>query len=196
MKKILFCVTLLTVSIAMFAQNNADVVIDNIMTRTSVRSYTDQPVPQELVDIMLKAAMAAPTAMNDQPWEFVVVNDRATLDALAEGLKYAKMLRQAPLAIVVCAHTHWMKSAGTVKNDYWQHDASAATENILLAAHALGLGAVWTAACDKDRSSHVINTLGIKGDVHPLCVIPIGYPDKDNKPKDKWKPERVHYNKW
>lgn len=168
MKKILFCAAFMIVAVAVFAQSKADVVIDNIMTRTSVRSYTDQPVPQEMVDIMLQAAMAAPTAMNDQPWEFVVVNDRATLDALADGLKYAKMLRQAPLAIVVCGHTHWMKSAG----------------------------AVWTAACDKDRSAHVIKTLGIKGDVHPLCVIPIGYPDKDNKPKDKWKPERVHYNKW
>ena len=195
MKKILICLTLLTVSIAMCAQSKADVVIDNIMTRTSVRSYTNQPVPQEMVDIMLKAAMAAPTAMNEQPWEFVVVNNRATLDALADGLKYAKMLRQAPLAIIVCGHTHWMKNSGAV-NEYWQHDASAATENILLAAHALGLGAVWTASCDDERASHVIKTLGIKGDVHPLCVIPIGFPDKENKPKDKWKPERVHYNKW
>lgn len=196
MKKILFCVAFLFVAGAVFAQSKADVVIENIMTRTSVRSYTDQPVPQEMVDVILKAAMAAPSAMNDQPWEFVVVNERATLDALADGLKYAKMLHKAPLAIVVCAHTHWMKSAGTITNDCWQHDASAAAENILLAAHALGLGAVWTAANDNERSSHVIKTLGIKGDVHPLCVIPIGFPDKDNKPKDKWKPERVHYNRW
>lgn len=172
------------------------IVIDNIMSRKSVRSYTSEPVPQEMVETLLRAGMAAPTAMNRQPWEFVVINDRDTLDKLAGGLRHAKMLAEAPLAIVVCAETMITLKDGTVvENNFWEHDASAATENILLAAEALGLGAVWTAATD-DRAAIVKDCLGITGTVQPLCVIPIGFPAGDEQPKDKWKPEKIHYNRW
>lgn len=176
--------------------DKAKIVIDNIMSRKSVRSYTSEPVPQEMVETLLRAGMAAPTAMNRQPWEFVVINDRDTLDKLAGGLRYAKMLAEAPLAIVVCAETMITLKDGTVvENNFWEHDASAATENILLAAEALGLGAVWTAATD-DRAAIVKDCLGITGTVMPLCVIPIGFPAGDEQPKDKWKPEKIHYNRW
>lgn len=171
-------------------------VIDAIMTRSSVRSYTEQAVPREMVEAMLKAAMAAPSAKNGQPWEFVVVDKRQVLDELAGGLRFAKMLAHAPLAIVVCGRTMWEKDGEFVKHPYWEHDAAAATENILLAAHALGLGAVWTAAYDSERATHVMNTLEICGDVWPLCVISIGFPAGESHPKDKWKPEKIHYNKW
>ncbi|MBQ1937295.1 MAG: nitroreductase family protein [Bacteroidales bacterium] len=172
-------------------------VLDNIAARTSVRAYTSEPVPEEMVETLLRAAMAAPSAMNRQPWEFVVVNDRAVLDTLAGKLRYAKMLVQAPLAIVVCAETMITHRDGSQsENGLWEHDASAATQNILLAAKALGLGAVWTAASDSERASVVKEALNIPGTIMPLCVIPIGFPAEDPEPKDKWKPEKIHYNKW
>lgn len=174
----------------------ADAVLENIATRVSVRAYTDQPVPDEMIETMLRAGMAAPSAMNAQPWEFVVVKEKATLEQLAGQLPYAKMLAKAPLAIVVCAQTRSSRGDGSVwENPYWEHDASAATENILLAAHALGLGAVWTASID-DLGLKVSETLGIPAHVSPLCVIAIGYPAENPAPKDKWKPEKIHYEKW
>ena len=177
--------------------DSAQAVLDNIASRKSVRSYTDQPVPDEMVEQLLRAAMAAPSAMNRQPWEFVVVNDRGTLDALAGKLKHARMLAGAPLAIVVCAETMITLKDGTrVENNFWEHDASAATENILLAAEALGLGAVWTAASDEERSATVREAIQLPGTIMPLCVIPIGFPAGDEQPKDKWKPEKIHYNVW
>lgn len=124
--------------------NAEQAVLDNIATRTSIRDYEARPVEKEKIEKMLRAAMAAPTAMNKQPWHFVVVDQRNVLDALAGANPYAKMLKKAPLAIVVCGNTDKMIEGGG--RDFWIQDASAATENLLLAAHAMGLGAVWTGA--------------------------------------------------
>lgn len=177
--------------------DRVQVVLDTIASRRSVRNYSDRPVTDELVDKLLRAAMAAPSAKNRQPWEFVVVRSRAVLDSLAGGLKHAKMLFGAPLAVVVCAHSHIELSDGMrVENQFWQQDAAAATENLLLAAEALGLGAVWTAASDEERSAVVRNVLGIPAGVSPFCVIPIGFPAETTFPKDKWAPEKIHYDKW
>lgn len=175
-----------------------EAVLENIANRKSVRAYTDEPVSDADIETLLRAAMAAPSAMNRQPWEFIVVNDRDSLDALAGKLRHAKMLAQAPLAIVVCAETMLTLRDGTVvENLFWEHDASAATENLLLAAEALGLGAVWTAASDPERSAVVCEALGITGTVKPLCVIPIGHPaNPDEQPKDKWNPDKIHWNRW
>ena len=190
MKKTLLALTLMSVLAASCcnapeAGKDAarDAVLENIASRKSVRSYTDEPVCREDIETLLKAAMAAPSAMNRQPWEFIVIDNRDTLDALAGKLRHAKMLKEAPLAIVVC-------------NMFWEHDASAATENLLLAAEAMGLGAVWTAASDPERSAIVCEALGITGTVKPLCVVPIGHPAGEEQPKDKWKPEKVHWNRW
>ncbi len=172
-------------------------VLDNIATRTSIRAYTDEPVSDADVETLLRAAMAAPSAMNRQPWEFVVLDNPDTLKSLAGKLRYAKMLEQAPLAIVVCAEKMLTLRDGTVvENNFWEHDASAAAENILLAAHALGLGAVWTAASDPQRAEIVREALCITGTVWPLCVIPVGHPAEAPAPKDKWKPEKIHRNRW
>ncbi|MBR0110105.1 MAG: nitroreductase family protein [Bacteroidales bacterium] len=171
-------------------------VFDNIMTRTSIRQFTNEPVPAEMIEQMLRAGMAAPTAMNAQPWEFVVLNDRDTLNKLAGKLRYARMLEQAPLAIVVCGRTEWLDREGNEReNIFWVDDCSAATENILLAAHALGLGAVWTAAKD-DRGAIVGEALGIPEGYKTLNVIAISYPAENPAPKDKWKPEKIHWNKF
>lgn len=203
MKKVLFAILISLMAFTSCKNNELSneaalqAVLDNIAERKSVRSYTSEPVPDEMIEQLLRAAMAAPTAMNRQPWEFVVLKDREALDNLAGKLRHAKMLSQAPLAIVVCAETMITLADGTqVENNFWEHDASAATQNILLAAEAMGLGAVWTAASDGERSAIVKETLGIPGTIKPLCVIPIGFPAGDEQPKDKWKPEKIHYNKW
>lgn len=201
MKLILIALTVFAMALTSCKQTESvdatQAVLDNIAARTSIRAYTSEPVPDEMVETLLRAAMAAPSAMNRQPWEFVVVNDRATLDSLASKLRYAKMLDQAPLAIVVCAETMITHRDGSqTVNGLWEHDASAATQNLLLAAKAIGLGAVWTAASDPERSSAVKEALDIPGTIMPLCVIPIGFPAENPEPKDKWKPEKIHYNKW
>jgi len=171
--------------------------IDNMMTRTSVRAFVPGNVSKEDIETLLRAAMAAPCAKNRQLWEFVVVDDRAVLDALAERLKYAKMLFQAPLAIVICERGTFFTAEGLeVENMYWQQDTSAACENLLLAAHALGLGAVWTNASDAERGGAVIEVLGLPEGVKPLAVVPVGHPAEHPEPKDKWRPEKIHYNKW
>lgn len=176
------------------AADPSEAVLANIFARKSVRTYTDQTVPDEMVETLLKAAMAAPTAMNSQPWSFVVLNSRETLDALAESLPYAKMLTQAPLAIVVCGQE---KMESGMDNIFWQQDCAAATENLLLAAEALGLGAVWTGAYPGlERANAISEALGIPEGIEPMCVVVIGYPGGNDQPKDKWKPEKIHYGRW
>ena len=163
--------------------------MDAIFARTSIRSYQPQAVEEEKIELLLKAGMAAPSGKNVQPWELVVVDDRAALDTMAAALPYAKMLAQAPMAIVVCGDT--------TKSAYWYVDCSAVAENILLAAQALGLGAVWTATYPyPDRMGVVANTLALPENINSLCVIPVGYPADSPAPKDKWKPEKVHRNRW
>ena len=177
------------------SENNDNAALENIMTRTSIRQYTDQPVEQEKVEAMLRAGMAAPTAVNAQPWHFVVINDKTKLNELAAANPRARMLKTAPLAIVVCGDmTKAMEGKGQA---YWIQDCSAATENILLAAHALGLGAVWTGVYPmEDRMQPISETLKLPASIIPLCTIVIGYPAEQPKPKDKWKSENISYNEY
>ncbi len=165
-----------------------------IHSRKSVRHFTGQDVSKEALDKILRAGMAAPTAVNKQPWSFVVVTARKGLDGLKEGLPYAKMLGKAGAAIVVCAVP---EKAHDQKVEFAVIDSTCAGENILIAAEALGLGAVWTAAYPyKDRMDFVRKTLNIPDNVIPLNVIPIGHPTGEDKPKDKFKPENNHWEKW
>ena len=173
--------------------DNKNAAIETIMTRTSIRSYTDRVVSDDTVEMLLRAGMAAPTAVNAQPWHFVVVNERTKLDELAGTNRYGDMLRQAPLAIVVCGNME--KAMQGPGQPFWIQDCSAATENILLAAHALGLGAVWTGCYPiEERVDTVSKVLGLPETIVPLCVIVTGYPNENPQPKDKWKPENVSYN--
>ena len=169
--------------------------LETIMTRTSIRSFTDQAVSEETIETLLRAGMAAPTAVNAQPWHFVVVNDRAKLDELAGTSRQGDMLRQATLAIAVCGDmSKAMQGPGQA---FWIQDCSAATENILLAAHALGLGAVWTGCYPiEERVASVTEVLKLDEGIIPLCVIVMGYPAETPQPKDKWKPENVSYNEF
>lgn len=173
--------------------NAEQAVLDNIATRTSIRDYEARPVEKEKIEKMLRAAMAAPTAMNKQPWHFVVVDQRNVLDALAGANPYAKMLKKAPLAIVVCGNTDKMIEGGG--RDFWIQDASAATENLLLAAHAMGLGAVWTGAYpSEERCISISKELSLSDNLIPLNMIVVGYPAEHPQPKQKFKEENISYN--
>ena len=176
-------------------ERNDNGMLETIMTRTSIRQYTDQPVEKEKIEAMLRAGMAAPTAVNAQPWHFVVVSDKAKLGELAAANPRAGMLKSAPLAIVVCGDmTKAMEGKG---RQFWIQDCSAATENILLAAHAQGLGAVWTALYPmEERIQPVSEALKLPDTLIPLCTVVIGYPAERPEPKDKWKPENVSYNEY
>ena len=152
-------------------------------------------VEAEKVETMLRAAMAAPTAMNRQPWHFVVVSDKQVLGELAGQGRRGDMLRNAPLAIIVCGD--FTKTGEGKGQEFWIQDTSAATENLLLAAHAQGLGAVWTSAWPMDeRYKNIQKVLSMPETIVPLCTVVIGYPDEQPTPKDKWKPENVSYNKY
>ena len=173
--------------------NAEQAVLDNIATRTSIRDYEARPVEKEKIEKMLRAAMAAPTAMNKQPWHFVVVDQRNVLDALAGANPYAKMLKKAPLAIVVCGNTDKMIEGDG--RDFWIQDASAATENLLLAAHAMGLGAVWTGAYpSEERCISISKVLSLSDNLIPLNMIVVGYPAEQPQPKQKFKEENISYN--
>jgi nitroreductase len=166
--------------------------LEAIFTRRSIRAYTDQAVTEEIVEKLLRAAMQAPSAGNQQAWQFVAITGRTQLNALAEVLPYGKMLTTAALGIVVCGDLEREKSKG-----YWVQDCSAATQNLLLAAHALGLGAVWLGVYPREqRVLDVRKVLGIPDSVIPLCAIAIGYPAEQKERADRYDAGRVHHNGW
>lgn len=186
------CTTTPSETSALTSTDAAQAVIGNIMTRTSVRQYTDRQISADTLETLLKAGMAAPTAVNKQPWAFVVTTGRDALDSLAT---LQPRLKTAAAAITVCGDmTRAIEGEG---RDFWVQDCSAATENILLAAHALGLGAVWTGVYPiAERIDNVSHALALPDSVVPMCIIAVGYPVADQEPKDKWDPSKVHYQRW
>ncbi len=167
----------------------------NVLERTSVRRFADRKVSAEDLAALLHAGMSAPSGVNKQPWEFIVVDDKGLLKDLSEALPYAKMAAMAPVAIVVCGNSDRFLSGDD--SELWVQDLSAASENILLAAHALGLGAVWTCLYPhEDRMEPVKKILNIGEGIIPFNLIPIGYPLAPHAPMDKWYPERVHLNSY
>ena len=170
-------------------------VLENIMSRKSVRNFTGEPVTKACLLVLLKAGMAAPSARNRQPLAFVAVTERQTLDALGNGLPYTKMLFKAGACIVVCGDSAVPLQEGAM--DLWYQDAAAATENILLAVEAMGLGAVWSALYPyPDRENHARKLLKLPLSVTPFNVIPIGHPASVDLPKDKFKAEKIHWERW
>lgn len=166
--------------------------IQAILTRRSVRQYTDEPVSAQMVKTLLKAAMSAPSANNQQPWAFVVIDDRQILDQIPNIHPYSKMLRQAPLAILVCGDLGREKHPG-----YWEQDCSAATQNLLLAARALGLGAVWLGVHPREeRVAGLRKLLGIPERIVPLALISIGHTAAEQRPAERYDEGRIHQNGW
>ena len=194
--KTLICMALMLLGATMTkaaTDGEGNEALNCIMTRTSIRQYQDRPVEQEKVEQLLRAAMAAPTAVNKQPWHFYVLNTKEAINRLADASQRGgDMVRSAALVVVVCGNMD--KALEGKAREYWIQDTSAATENLLLAAHALGLGAVWTGVYPmKERVEMTTKVLNLPENLVPLCTILIGYPAESPTPKDKWKPENVTY---
>ncbi|MFV0536762.1 MAG: nitroreductase family protein [Dysgonomonas sp.] len=197
-KKYLFISLITVYAIAFFSCSQKDenqitkkdAALSVIFNRKSVRNFIkERPVSDEDVQTLIKAGMAAPSGKDTRPWQFLIINDREILDKMAAELPTAKMLAEAPMAIVVCGDT--------ICSSYWYLDCSAATENILLAAEAMDLGAVWTASYPyRDRMATVIKYTNMPAQVLPLVVIPIGYPKGNSSVKDKYDSSKIHMNKW
>ena len=165
---------------------------DPVLSRRSIRAYSAQPVSGEQIERLLQAAMAAPSAGNQQPWRFVVVTDRDTLAAIPSVHPYARMLVQAPAAIVVCATTEGLRWPA-----FWDQDCAAAVENILIEAVTLGLGAVWLGVHPlEERVTGLRRLLDIPDEVTPFAVVALGHPAETKKPAARFDPGRVHRERW
>ncbi len=164
--------------------------IDNILSRKSVRKYSDKKIEQEKIDEILKCAMAAPSAMNKQPWEILVVTDKEKLEKIAESCPNAAYSKNSQVTMIVCGDKN-------VSDKFWEQDCCAVTENILLAAEALGLGAVWCAVYPLDEKVAAVKELfGLPENIVPLNVIPMGYPLTNEEPKQKYNAKKIHVNNW
>ena len=166
--------------------------IEAILTRRSIRKYTDKAIPEDLVNLLLKAAMYAPSARDCQPWHFIVIQDRAKLDRLAEIHQYGKMLKQATLAILITGDKNLEPAEG-----YINQGCAVATQNILLTAHAKGLGAVWLGIYPREeRMTAMIDYFKLPENIIPISLVSIGYPDDIRPQPERFKPERIHYDQW
>jgi nitroreductase len=175
--------------------DKTSIILENILSRKSVRNFTGEPVTKACLLLLMKAGMAAPSARNRQPLAFVAVKERSMLNALGDGLPFTKMLFKAGACIVVCGDAAVTLEEGAT--DLWYQDAAAATENILLAVEAMGLGAVWSALYPlPDRENHVRKLLNLPASVTPFSIIPIGHPTGEDQPKDKFRAERIHWETW
>jgi nitroreductase len=164
-------------------------MLDLIKKRRSIRQYTDEPVSDADVKALLEAAMAAPSADNLQPWEFVVVREEGLRRQLAETHPWSRMCAGAPVVFVVCGHER--------RSVHWVDDTSAATENLLLAAAGLDLGAVWVGIYPHKRhEEHVRSVLNIPRGLRVLCLVPVGHPAESKPPHTKYAERKVHYDRW
>lgn len=166
--------------------------LDMILSRRSIRAYTDEPVTEAQIEKLLRVAMSAPSANNEQPWQFVVIDDRELLDTIPEEVHpYSKMLKEAPVAILICGEPRRQHHAG-----YWEQDCAAATQNLLLAAHSLGLGAVWLGVHPREkRVEGMQRLLRLPEYLVPFALISIGRPGEEKPPSDRYNPEWVHHNR-
>lgn len=168
--------------------------IEMILSRRSVREYTDEPVSDSDLKAMLDAAMAAPSAMHTDPWHFIVLRNRAALDLLADGLPYGKMLKHAPLGIIVCGD---MDKAHRGELSYLLQDCSAAIENLLLGAHLQKLGAVWLGVHpNEERMDYIRKNFEIPEGVLPLAAVAVGHPAEHPEPRTRYTDDAVHFERW
>lgn len=166
--------------------------MEAILTRRSVRRFRDEPLRPELIEQVLRAGMSAPSARDARPWRFVVIDDRSVLRTIGERFPNAEMAAQAPLGILVCGDLALERSQG-----YWVIDCAAAAENMLLAAHALGAGGVWTGVYPREqRVEGLRGMLGIPDGVIPHSLLLFGYPDETPSSEDRYQPDRVSHNHW
>ena len=175
--------------------DKAAIVLENIHNRKSVRNFTGEPVTKEQLLTLMKAGLAAPSARNRQPVVFLAITGKPKLDLLAAELPHTKMVSRAGAALVVCGDTSVELQPGAT--DLWWQDAAASTENVLLAAEAMGLGAVWSALYPyPERENQVRLVAELPPHVIPFSIIPVGYPAGPDLPKDKFSPAKIHWEKW
>lgn len=166
--------------------------LETLRTRRSIRKFTGQDVTDDELKILLECAMLAPSAKNEQPWQFFVVRDQAVRERLAQASPYTGMAAHAPVVIVVMGDTREEKAPG-----FWEQDCAAATENLLLAARATGLGAVWCGIHpEKEREAAIRQVLEIPAQVIPFALVCVGHPAQEAKEASRFKPDRVHFEKW
>ncbi len=166
--------------------------LENLLTRRTVRRFTTETVTEAEVETMLRAAMAAPSAGNQQPWHFVTITDRAVLGQFPDIQPHCRQMLLAPLAILVCADVTVEKHEG-----FWVQDCAVAAENILLAAHALGLGGSWCGLYPRSAwCEGVARLLSLPHHVQPLCLLAIGHPDEEKAPSERFRRERIHDERW
>jgi nitroreductase len=169
-----------------------EIKMDAIYKRRSIRKYTSQPVPEKNIIEFIKAGMNAPSAGNQQPWHFVIIDDRGILKEITKFHPYSQMLHQASTAILVCGDLDLEKNEG-----YWVQDCSAATENILLEIADQGFGGVWLGVYPrKDRVEGIRKLLRIPPGIIPFSLISIGYPAENKELKNEFKKERIKRNYW
>ena len=166
--------------------------LEALKTRRSVRAFTNRPVDLEVVRELVRAAQHAPSAGNEQPWHFILITEREVLDRIPDYHPYAGMLAEAPVAVLVCADVREERHPGM-----WVQDCAAATQNLLLAAHAKGLGAVWVGIHPReDRIGPLRALTGLPETVIPFALVPVGFPAETPDQEDRYRPERIHMNRW
>ena len=169
--------------------------LDSIFNRKSVRKYSDRVIDDESLQLLIDAAMQAPSAVNRQPWEFVVIKDQEMKEKAAACNPYASFAKNASAIILVCGNME--KALPGPSQIMWVQDCSAASENLLIAAQSLGLGAVWTGVYPSpDRMNALEKLLNLPDNILPLAMIPVGYPESEKSNHKKVNPVTVHYNGW
>ena len=173
---------------------NSEIILSNIYNRKSVRNFSNEKVDKSDLLKIIKAGMSAPSALNLQPWEFIVFDLEETIEWMVELHDYSKMFKTATAGIVVCGNME-----KTIKGfeDFWVQDCSAATQNLLLATESLNLGGVWLGIYPiEERYKKIMDYFNLPENIIPFAVIALGHPSKDEKSKDKWDCKKLHWNKW
>ncbi|MBS3806770.1 MAG: nitroreductase family protein [Bacteroidales bacterium] len=165
---------------------------DGLITRRSIRAFKPDPIDREQVDEIIRAGMYAPSAVNCQPWHFIVIDDRSLMDRIMQIHPYAGMLAEAQYAVLICGDQNLEHGPG-----YWVVDCGAATQNMLLAAHAKGVGSVWLGLHPREKRKEGIRELfELPGHIQPFALIALGYPNEQKPVPERFKKERIHYNRW
>lgn len=194
MKKVTFILAIAAVMVACQTQENkqedmSNQVIENILTRVSVRQFTGEKISDEQTETLLRCALAAPSAVNQQPWKIYIVENEELLRQLGEAMPNCRCQNHPACAFVLCGD---MDKVFQPQPDFWIHDVSAATENLLLAVHSMGLGAVWCGVYPSQEKVEMTRSiLGIEERFVPLCIVPVGHPAEQPDVKDKYKEENI-----
>ncbi len=163
-----------------------------LLTRRSIRKYTNKQISKNLIEEIIKAAMYAPSAFNNQPWQYVVVDKKEILEQILKIIPHAEMLKQSAAAILICGDKTLEQNTNLIVLN-----CAAATQNALLAAHDLGLGAVWISAYPVEEAMDGLkNLFNFPESIIPVSLISLGYPDEEVSTEDRFKPEKIHYNSW